>query len=244
MSGCSVRARAELLLLGGVDVAGVLGELLDEGLARLDVDALLDELVERDVGAVQVGHRLHEPVDVPVLGVLALGVLATTRSIDLVDPAAHVLGEVEPLEHGAPLLVDDLPLDVQNVVVLEDVLAHHEVLLLDALLGVLDLVREDLRLHRLVVRQLEAVHDVEDPVAGEQAHDLVLAREVEARLAGVALAARAAAQLVVDAPRLVALGAEHVEAAELEHPVVELDVDAAAGHVRRDRDGAGLARRP
>ena len=35
--------------------------------------------------------------------------------------------------------------------------------------------------------------------------------------AGVALAARAAAQLVVDAPALVALGADHVEAAGLEH---------------------------
>ena len=135
---------------------------------------------------------------------------------DLVDPALDLLGEVVALEHAAALLVDDLALHVHDVVVLEDVLAHDEVLLLDLLLGVLDLLREDLRLHGLVVRELEALHDVVDPVAGEQAHELVLAGEVEARLAGVALAARAAAQLVVDAPRLVALGAEHVEAAELD----------------------------
>ena len=102
-----------------------------------------------------------------------------------------------------------------HVVVLEDVLARDEVLLLDLLLRVLDLVREDLRLHGLVVRELEALHDVVDPVAREQAHELVLAGEVEARLAGVALAAGAAAELVVDAARLVALGAEDVEAAEL-----------------------------
>ena len=38
------------------------------------------------------------------------------------------------------------------------------------------------------------------------------------------------------------LGAEHVEAAELDDALAELDVDAAAGHVRRDRDRAGLAR--
>src|SRR5207247_8622597 len=109
------------------------------------------------------------------------------------------------------------------------------------LLRVLDLLREDLRLHGLVVRHLEAGHDVLDPVAGEQAHELVLAGEVEARLAGVALASRAAAELVVDPPRLVALGADDVEAAELEHALAELDVDAAAGHVRRDRDRTGLA---
>src|SRR3712207_7969000 len=60
---------------------------------------------------------------------------------------------------------------------------------------------------------------------------------------GVALAARAAAQLVVDAPRLVALRAEDVEPAQLDDALPELDVDAAAGHVRRDRDRAALDRK-
>ena len=164
------------------------------------------------------------------------------RQLDsLADPLAHLVGEVLALEHAPALLVDDHALRVHDVVVLEDVLARDEVLLLDLLLGVLDLVREDLRLHRLVVRNLEAVHDVVDPVAGEQAHEVVLAGEVEPRLARVALAPRAAAKLVVDAARLVALRAEHVEPAELDDALAELDVDAAAGHVRRDRDRAGLA---
>ena len=54
----------------------------------------------------------------------------------------------------------------------------------------------------------EAVEDLVDPVAGEQADEVVLGGEEEARLAGVALAAGAAAQLVVDPARLVALGAD------------------------------------
>ena len=66
-------------------------------------------------------------------------------------------------------------------------------------------------------------------------------REVEARLAGVALAAGAAAELVVDPARLVPFGAEDVEAAEVGDALAELDVDAAAGHVGRDRDRARLA---
>ena len=45
---------------------------------------------------------------------------------------------------------------------------------------------------------------------------------------GIALAARAAAQLVVDAPALVALGADHVEAARLEHDLA-IALDAGAG---------------
>ena len=57
-----------------------------------------------------------------------------------------------------------------------------------------------------------AEHGVE-PVGAEDAHQVVLEDEVELGAARVALAAGAAAQLVVDAPALVALGGEHVEAA-------------------------------
>ena len=57
-----------------------------------------------------------------------------------------------------------------------------------------------------------------DPLGAEDAHQVVFEREVEARGAGIALAAGAAAELVVDAARLVALGAEDVQAAELRPP--------------------------
>ena len=52
-----------------------------------------------------------------------------------------------------------------------------------------------------------------DPLAREDAHEVVFEREEEARRAGVALAAGAAAELVVDAAGLVAFGAEDVKAA-------------------------------
>ena len=194
--------------------------------------------------AVQRLHGRHEPVEVPVLGELRVRRLADTRVHDLANPLAHLVGEILALEHAPPLLVDDHPLRVHDVVVLEDVLARDEVLLLDLLLGVLDLLREDRGLHGLVVRDLEAVHDVVDPVAGEEADEVVLAREVEARLAGISLPSRAAAELVVDAARLVPLRPEDVEATHVDDAVAELDVDAAPGHVRRDRDRARLARRP
>ena len=56
----------------------------------------------------------------------------------------------------------------------------------------------------------------------------VFERQVEARRARVALAAGAAAQLVVDAPRLVALGADDVQAAGGDNLVV-IDVDFGLG---------------
>src|SRR5262249_21047814 len=161
----------------------------------------------------------------PLLRELGVGELLDARPDRLGDPALDLFREVLALEDAATLLVDDHALRVHHVVVLEDVLARDEVLLLDLLLRVLDLLREDAGLHRLVVRDLEAVHDVVDPVSSEEPDELVLPREIEARLARVALTSRAATELVVDAARLVALGAEHVETAELGHALAELDVD-------------------
>ena len=65
-------------------------------------------------------------------------------------------------------------------------------------------------------RDLQALHDRRDPLVGEATHQIVFQREVETRLAGVALTARSASQLIVDAARFVPFRAEHVEAADLE----------------------------
>ena len=56
----------------------------------------------------------------------------------------------------------------------------------------------------------------------EDAHQVVFERQVEAARARVALAAGTAAQLVVDAARLVALGADDVQAAGGDHLLVAL----------------------
>ena len=98
-------------------------------------------------------------------------------------------------------------------------------------------------LDRLAVLRAEPIEDAVHAVAAEEANEVVLGREVEAALAGVALAAGAAAELVVDAPALVTLGAQHVQPAEIGHAVAELDVDAAAGHVGGDGDRRSAGRR-
>src|SRR5262245_16521203 len=228
---------AELLLLRRVAVARVDLELLDQRVA-VELAEVLAELVRGDLAPVELRHRARHGPEIPLVDVLLLRELEHGALADLVDPHPDLLGHVLAGEHLVPLLVDAHAVPVHHVVVLEDVLAHDEVLLLDLLLRALDLPAEDLRLHRLVLRDLEALHDPLDPVAGEQAHEVVLAREVKPRLAGVALTAGAAAQLVVDAAGLVALGAEDVQAAQLAYLVVDLDVDAAARHVRGDRHGA------
>ena len=187
-------------------------------------------------------ERGLEPLDVPlVLDRFRRHVAAH----DVVDLAAHHvldrLADVARLEQLVALLVDDLALVVRDVVVLEQLLADVEVPRLDAVLGLRDRAVDDRMLDRLAFRHLEPLHDAAEALAAEDAQQRILERQVEARAAGIALAAGAATQLVVDAPRLVALGADDVQPAGLDDRVVpllplvaqRLDLPLALGRIDR-----------
>ena len=73
--------------------------------------------------------------------------------------------------------------------------------------------RKNLRVDRLVLVKPQAVNDSEDALASEQAHEVVLQGKVESALTGIALTARTAAKLIVDAAALVALRTENKESA-------------------------------
>ena len=83
---------------------------------------------------------------------------------------------------------------------------------------------------RLVLLEAELLQHAVHALGAEDAHQVVLQRQEELRAPGIALAAGAAAQLVVDAAALVALGADHVEAAGGERLLLELgDLGADLG---------------
>ena len=126
------------------------------------------------------------------------------------------LGDVVLAHDVEALLEDDLALIVHHVVVLEDVLADVEVARLDLLLRHLERLVHPRMGDGLAFLQAELLQHAVHAVGAEDAHQVVFEREVELGAAGVALAAGAAAQLVVDAPAFVPLGADHVEAAGVE----------------------------
>ena len=131
-----------------------------------------------------------------------------------------VVGQVLAVQNLIALGVDDLALLVHDVVVLKDALTHGEVDALDLVLGALDGLGDDLVLDGHVVAHVGRDHHLGDAVhlvAAEQAHEVVLERQVELGLARIALTAGAAAQLVVDTAGLVALGADDGQAAGGKH---------------------------
>ena len=133
------------------------------------------------------------------------------------------------------LVEDDLALVVHHVVELQDVLADVEVARLDLLLRLLQRLVDPGMDDRLVLLQAELGQHAVELVGAEDAHQVVFERQEELRAAGIALAAGAAAQLVVDAAALVALGAEHEQAAGGERLLLQ------ARDLRADLGGARVA---
>ena len=111
------------------------------------------------------------------------------------------------------LLEDHLALVVEHVVVFQDVLADLEVARFDLLLRLFQRLVHPGMGDRFARLQAEPREDRIHALRAEDAHQIVLQRQEEFRGAGIALAARAAAQLVVDAPAFVPLGADDVETA-------------------------------
>ena len=208
--------------LGGIGLVGLADDALQQVLVaqlRLLLQPLLDGQLQLEVG----GERFFERRDVPLL-LDALGRHVHAQEVrhhagaQVRDPLRHVLG----IQQLVPQLVDGPALVVRNVVVLEKLLPDVEVARLDLALCAFDRVGDHAVLDGLALGHLEHDHDLVDALAREDAQQRILEREVEARRARVALPPGPAAQLVVDAPRLVPLGADDVQPAFLDHVVVQL----------------------
>ncbi len=92
-----------------------------------------------------------------------------------------------------------------------------EVLRFDGLLRALDALGNHPRLDGHALFHAQPLQQRAHPLLGEDAHQVVFQRKIEARLAGIALASGAPAQLVVDAPRLVPLRAQDEQPARRDH---------------------------
>ena len=90
-----------------------------------------------------------------------------------------------------------------------------EIVLLDAFLRLLDGTVQQRMLQFLAFFEPHLLHQFHDAVGAEQPHQIVFERNEKVRRTGIALARATSAQLPVNAPRLVAFRAEHVQAADV-----------------------------
>ena len=165
-------------------------------------------------------HRL----DVPVVARALLGAALAHHLVHrLAYDLGDAVGEVLAVQDGVALAVDGRALQVHDVVVFQHVLAGGEVHALHLALRAFDGLGNHAGLNGHVLGHVGLLHHAGDgvhAVAAEKPHEVVFQRQVELGGARVALAAGTAAQLVVDASRLVALGADDGEAAGFDHGVV------------------------
>ena len=131
-----------------------------------------------------------------------------------------MMPQIFAVEHLHTLPVNDGSLGVHHVIVFQNALSGAEVPAFHVLLGIFHGTGQDLRINGGIFIQSQGVHHAHDPVGGEQTHQIVFQTQVEPAFTGVTLTAGTAAQLVVDAAALMALGADDVQAAGLEHAVV------------------------
>ena len=103
------------------------------------------------------------------------------------------------------LRVNNLTLLVIDVIVFQQVFADIEVARLNFSLRVFNRARDHFMLNRFIFLQPHGAHHRHHAVTGENAHQVIFKRQVEARNARVTLTAGAAAELVVNPARFVAL---------------------------------------
>ena len=218
-----------LLFIGGPDGANdALAESL-LGQFRL----LVQPFPHRQAGIEFSVQRLLQAGDVPLL-FYALGRhKAVHHLVDHILPERlDGLRDVLRLHQVQTLAVDHLPLVVGHIVVFQQLLADVEVAPLHLALRLLYGAGDHPVLYGLALLHAQPLHEAAHPVRGEDAHEVVLQRQVEAGIARVPLAAGAATQLVVDAPAFVPLGADDMQAAGVQHLlVVRLPLGADGLHL-------------
>ena len=166
-------------------------------------------------------HRLDPRVDRPEIPIVRRNLGRAVLLKQAIDHALHELGhafaDVLAVQDGIALAVDGLALQVHDIIVLEHVFARSKVHRLHLLLSGSNHLRDQRVLQRRIVGDPLPHHHLGhlvDALLTEQTQKVVLEREVEAGLARVSLAPSAAAQLIVDTPRLVTLGADDAQPSE------------------------------
>ena len=103
---------------------------------------------------------------------------------------------------------------IQNIVILQNMLAGVKIKSFNFRLSGFQRLGNHAIFNRLIFGDFQKTHHLFYGVHGENPHQIIFQRNKKLRLARVALPTGAAAQLIINAPRFVPLGAQNRQAAD------------------------------
>lgn len=209
----------EQLLLGFVQRLGAALHLRFD-LLPFERSPLLGGVVQIVLGEKKPEEILTQTLQIPFGGRIPREIVAAGIAHRILCHLQELVVKIDAVQHLSALGIDDVPLLVHYIVVVQDVAASCKVFALQPFLRLFDGAGKDLRVDGLIVGKPETLHHRKDPLRAEQPQQIVLKRKEETGFAGVSLPSRTSAELVVDPPRLVALGADDEKTADLHHLLV------------------------
>ena len=134
----------------------------------------------------------------------------------VVNEDANPVGDVITLENLPAVTINCLSLTVQNIVILENVLANFSIACFDLTLRRLYCSAHDARFDgNIFLIGAGSSHQSFRGSGIEHSHQVVLEREIKTAFSGITLSTRAPTKLVVDTSRLVALRSQNIQTAEV-----------------------------
>ena len=144
---------------------------------------------DRQPGAEFAFDGLLETFEIP----LFRNALRRDEAVD--DPRSHLvphavehLGDIVVSHQVIALAIDDRALVVGDIVIFKQLLSYIEVAAFHLALGLFDRARDHAGFDRLAALHAEPAHEILHAFAGENPHQVVFHRQVETRMARVALA--------------------------------------------------------
>jgi hypothetical protein len=116
-----------------------------------------------------------------------------------------------------PPPVNRRALFIQNVIVFQKMLPDIEICTLHLGLRLRNSLRHKSHVNRHIVGNVEPFHKSFDAVAAEDAHEVILKRQKESRRTWITLTPGTPAELVVNPPRFMPLGADYVKPSNIPH---------------------------
>src|SRR6266496_5492884 len=152
----------------------------------------------------------------------------------------HFATDVALFQDLPPHTVDRLAMAVHHIIILNNIFARIKIISFNLFLRAFQCAADGSVLNWCIFVNPQPIHKRPNTFALENTHQVVLSADIELCQARIALAATAAAQLIVDTPRLVSFRTNHHQPAQLAHTFTQHNVRTTAGNVGRQRDGALL----